>query len=429
MQEKLGEEFEAFLAAHNQPAPVSVRLNPFKKINVFDSMEKVAWATESFYLPERISFTLDPLFHAGCYYVQEASSMFLGQALRYAFADKKDLRVLDLCAAPGGKSTHIASLMPPGSLLVSNEVISSRNIILQQNIVKWGVADVVITQNDPSHFSKLVGFFDVIVVDAPCSGEGMFRKDDEAAEHWSVDNVAMCAVRQRTILDDIYAALREGGLLIYSTCTYEKSENEDQVLRLMKDYSMESVSLDGQISGPVYNEAGIQFYPHRVKGEGFFMAVLRKMQTSGHISLPKFKPGKVTASYLETYLTSSEKFIPVIKNDELYAMPLQYSTEINLLMNNFFVRKAGIHVGTLKGKDLVPSHELALSNSLKIDTPRLELSREDAIRYMKCESLNTSGMPSGWVAVTFNNFPLGWIKVIGNRCNNYFPRSLRILKD
>lgn len=428
LRSKLGDEFDAFLDSQNQQAPVSLRVNPFKRVDVFDEFEKVSWAKDSFYLPQRISFTLDPLFHAGCYYVQEASSMFLEQALRFAFADNSALRILDLCAAPGGKSTHIASLMPPGSLLVSNELISSRNIILQQNITKWGVADVVITQNEPTHFSKLEGFFDLIVVDAPCSGEGLFRKDADATGHWSIDAVAMCAIRQQSILDDIYPSLKEGGLLIYSTCTYEESENENQIKRMINDYNMEMVKVDHTISGPVYNEMGTQFYPHRIKGEGFFMAVLRKKQTAEHISLPKFKSGKDSGLFLDTYITAPENFTPFVKNNELYALPLSCCNEINLFMNNFFVRKAGIHIGTIKGKDLVPSHELALSTSLNQDIPKLELSREDAIRFMKCESVNTTGLVNGWVIVTFNKFPLGWIKVIGNRSNNYYPRSQRILK-
>lgn len=428
MRNKLGDEFDAFLEAQNQPTPVSVRVNPFKRVNVFDEFEKVSWATDSYYLPHRISFTLDPLFHAGCYYVQEASSMFLEQALRVAFADKKPLRILDLCAAPGGKSTHIASLMPPGSLLVSNELISSRNIILQQNISKWGIAEIVVTQNEPAHFSKLDGFFDVIVVDAPCSGEGLFRKDADATDHWSVDNVAMCAIRQQSILDEIYPALKEGGLLIYSTCTYEVAENENQVKKMVDDYEMQVVKVDNSSEGPVYNELGTQFYPHRIKGEGFFMAILKKNQSSEVISIPKFKQGKDSGMFLETHLTSPENFTPFVKNNELYALPVTCCNEIDLMMNNFFVRKAGIHIGTIKGNDLVPSHELALSNSLNQFIPKLELSREDAIRFMKCESISATGLSNGWVVVTFNNFPLGWIKVIGNRSNNYFPRSQRILK-
>ncbi len=425
---KLGEEYSDFLKSQDEAAPVSVRLNPFKRVNVFDECEKVLWATDSFYLPQRISFTFDPLFHAGCYYVQEASSMFLEQALRFAFADKKQLRILDLCAAPGGKSTHIASLMPPDSLLVSNEIISSRNIILQQNISKWGVADVVITQNEPAHFSKLEGFFDVIVVDAPCSGEGLFRKDAEATDHWSIDNVNMCSARQQSILDDIYPALKEGGLIIYSTCTYEVSENENQIKRMIENYKMEVVKIDHSILGPVYNEIGTQFYPHKIKGEGFFISVLRKKEAAQIVSHPKFKPSKDSNLFFKKFLTSTENFIPFVKNNELYALPLSCCNEMNLLMNNFFVRKAGIHVGTIKGKDLVPSHELALSNSLNKEIQKLELSCDDAIRFMKCESVSTTGIPNGWVVITFNNFPLGWIKVIGNRSNNYFPRSQRILK-
>ncbi|MBL0342749.1 MAG: hypothetical protein IPP71_18775 [Bacteroidetes bacterium] len=430
LRSQLGDDFADFIAEHSNPAPVSVRINPFKKTALFDSHEKVPWATNAYYLPDRISFTHDPLFHAGCYYVQEASSMFLEKALTIAFADGKPLKILDLCAAPGGKSTHIASCMPEGSLLVANEVISNRNIVLQQNIVKWGLANVVITQNETTDFSRLEGFFDVIVIDAPCSGEGLFRKDPAAVDHWSVDNVAMCASRQKAILNEIYPSLKQGGYLIYSTCTYEEKENEEQVLRLMQEYAMEAVTIADATNSSLAKKSGTQFYPHRVKGEGFFIAMLRKIEDGHQVAITKSKAkvAKEVSGFLESYLEDPSIFLPLVKNNELYALPSTIYDEINLLMNNLFVRKAGIHVGTIKGKDLVPSHELALSVALKKDIPRMEFTREDAIRYLKCESINAAGMNNGWVVITFKNISLGWIKVIGSRTNNYFPRSQRILK-
>ncbi|HEY1033070.1 MAG TPA: RsmB/NOP family class I SAM-dependent RNA methyltransferase, partial [Flavipsychrobacter sp.] len=209
---------EAFIAAHQQAAVTSVRLNPYKVSGVFHNAEKVPWCSEGRYLDARPVFTLDPLFHAGAYYVQEASSMFLQQALKATVPDNNNLRVLDLCAAPGGKSTLIASLLGKDSLLVSNEVIRTRASILEENMSRWGYMNTWVTSNDPKDFGKLKGYFDVIVVDAPCSGSGLFRKDERALGEWSEANVALCSGRQQRILADVWPALKEGGVLIYATC-------------------------------------------------------------------------------------------------------------------------------------------------------------------------------------------------------------------
>ncbi len=427
LRDQLGDELGLFLKEHANPAPVSVRMNPFKLSKNFEKNELVPWATNAFYLPERISFTHDPLFHAGCYYVQEASSMFLEQALSIAFADKQKLRVLDLCAAPGGKSTHIASLLTEGSLLVSNEVISSRNKILQQNITKWGVANVVVTQNEPADFSKLEGFFDVIVVDAPCSGEGLFRKDPDAIDHWSIENVTRCVNRQQNILHEIYPALKEGGYLIYSTCTYEEQENEFRLKQMADEFNMLPVAIPFDVPGSVKSEFGTRFYPHKIKGEGFFLGMLQKSQAQHAIAISKPKSVKNTEFNLEPYLENSQNFISFIKNSEVYAFPVSVYPEIKVLLDKFFVRKAGIHIGALKGKDLIPSQELAMSIDSSKSIEKITISKEDAITYLSCDAINPVGIKKGWALIAFENFTLGWIKSLGNRSNNYYPKEWRIL--
>jgi 16S rRNA C967 or C1407 C5-methylase (RsmB/RsmF family) len=250
MTSRLGGNSQAFFRSLEDPVPVSIRMNTRKPFDGFEGMESVPWCASGFYLKQRHVFTLDPFFHAGCYYVQEASSMFIERAYRNHGDLQRSLRVLDLCAAPGGKSTHLLSLLPEDSLLVSNEPIPSRNAILRDNLSKWGYENVVVTQNEPGDFKRLTGFFDMILVDAPCSGEGLFRKNHEAVREWSESNLSMCSTRQHSILEDVLPSLKPGGLLIYSTCTYNDSENDDICEILVKGGSMDPLELE-----PAYGAA------------------------------------------------------------------------------------------------------------------------------------------------------------------------------
>jgi 16S rRNA C967 or C1407 C5-methylase (RsmB/RsmF family) len=278
MQSILGEEEWPLLAeALQNPAPVSIRYNPFKKVPVVAALAPVPWSNGGYYLPQRPSFTLDPTFHAGAYYVQEASSMFIGRIVQQLLSTKEGIRALDLCAAPGGKSTDLLSNLPEGSLLIANEVIRSRYNILHQNMIKWGQSNVVCTNHDSRDFNQLAGFFDLILVDAPCSGEGLFRKDHKAREEWSVNNVQLCTGRQKRILADAVQMLAPGGYLLYSTCTYNRSENEENAKWLISEFGLtpQHLSLDKNWNIET-REVGYQFYPHRLKGEGFYSAVLQK---------------------------------------------------------------------------------------------------------------------------------------------------------
>ena len=209
----------------------------------FEFADKVPWAPDAYYLKSRPSFTMDPLFHAGAYYVQEASGMFVSFALKQIADPHQKLKVLDLCAAPGGKSTLIQSLISSESLLLSNEVIKTRVPVLTQNMTKWGRANGIVSNNDPSHFKRIPGFFDIILIDAPCSGSGLYRKDPEAASSWSTELVKLCSQRQQRILSDVWDCLKEDGFLIYSTCSYSKEENEDVVDFLFNQYPCKTIAL------------------------------------------------------------------------------------------------------------------------------------------------------------------------------------------
>ncbi len=421
MKNILGNEFNAFLQSLHEPSPTSVRLNSFKPISIFKNEEPVTWCESGRYLKERPSFTFDPLFHAGAYYVQEASSMFVEQIWKQINAENKTVRVLDMCAAPGGKSTHLLSLMSEESLLVSNEIIPSRNKILQQNIVKWGVANCIITQNKPEDFSALEDFFDIILIDAPCSGEGLFRKDKAAIDEWSEKNVELCSMRQKEIMKHAVACLRPGGFLIYSTCTFEEAENDNRI----DDCELIKADLEIQNSGQVKTKFGYQFYPHRVKGEGFYISVLQK-----EAEKPKTENRKQSNRPVinNQYLNEADRFYEHRKNDMFFAIPQNIYTDFLFLESRFYIRHAGIFMGTVKGKDFLPSHDLALSNYIKEGLPSVELSYEDAITYLRCETPKIKTEHRGWCLVKYQGMNLGWIKVMEGRINNYFPKEWRILK-
>ena len=289
----LGEDdFKKFQEAIEGERITSIRTNEHKVTNEVNDATIVPWCSNGFYLENRPVFTMDPLFHAGCYYAQEASSMFVEQAIRQHWneMDEEEPLFLDLCAAPGGKSTLLASLLNGKGWLVCNEVMKSRMGILDENITKWGASNVTVTNNDPKDFGQLNGLFDLILIDAPCSGEGMFRKDDKAIEDWSLDNVQLCCERQRRIVADVFPALKEGGLLLYSTCTYNAEEDEKNVQWIAENLGAEILEIKTEEEWNVTTQgAGYHFYPHKTKGEGFFLSILKKTsdEDSTKIKAPK----------------------------------------------------------------------------------------------------------------------------------------------
>lgn len=437
-------DYDAFATALQTDPVVSLRTNPGKSaVEAASSpvrLTPVPWATDGYYAAERPTFTFDPLFHAGCYYVQEASSMFLEQALR-RYVTRPSV-VLDLCAAPGGKSTHVRSLLPEGSLLVSNEVMRSRVQVLAENLVKWGHPDVVVTNNDPADFRPLRHVFDVVLTDVPCSGEGMFRKDPVAVDEWSEDNVSLCWQRQRRILTDIWGSLKPGGILVYSTCTYNLHEDEDNVAWLCEEYGAEPLPVSTEpswgitpdLSGrglPVY-----RFLPHRTSGEGFFLAVLRKPADEEVEGVPtprreKKKDRKAAApavpAVCRTWLRDPADWEWTCDGERITALPLAHKETIGLLKQHLRVVCAGVEVGEVKGKDCLPAHALAMSVRCANAFPRCPLTYEQAIAYLRKEALQLpSETPRGYVLLTYREVPLGFAKQLGNRANNLYPAEWRI---
>ncbi|MEJ7912090.1 MAG: hypothetical protein WKF70_02960 [Chitinophagaceae bacterium] len=453
-----GFDKEAFIKVHQSGEQVtSIRSNPSKIANpslpVLPQSEqtgdmlagadlkhpdRVPWCRNGYYLHTRPSFTFDPLFHGGCYYVQEASSMFLEQALAQSLDLQQPLKVLDLCAAPGGKSTHLQSLLTPDSLLVSNELIKARAGILKQNIIKWGCGNVVVTTNEPFHFKKLEGFFDAIVVDAPCSGSGLFRKDERAIVEWSPQNVELCCGRQQRILTDILPSLKEGGVLIYSTCSYAQEENEDIADWLLSTGEVENIKLAVeedwklvQTRSGRHGAEGYRFYPHRLRGEGFFLCVFRKLSATKEAVIKPGKPNLLPARDREVVQpwTTAQTPLVFIKHDPfVFAWPEALVAPLLQIQMHLYIQYAGTALGAVMHNKLVPDHALALSTIRSKELRSFPLSFDEAIIYLQRGNLDRQTVVKGWQLVTYANQPLGWINALPNRINNYYPKELRILK-
>jgi len=434
MQQLLGKEGLAqYQLALQQPAPTSIRYNPFKQHEPAKALEAVTWSDHAYYLPERPSFTLDPLFHAGVYYVQEASSMFVGQAVEQLFPEQQPLRVLDLCAAPGGKSTHLLSVLPPGSLLVANEVIRSRYQVLSQNLSKWGLANIIATNHDSSDFSKLEGFFDLILVDAPCSGEGLFRKDKRAIQEWSPEAVSLCAGRQKRILGNIVPALAPGGILLYSTCTYNRQENDENAEWLNNTFQLLPEPIETQPDWKVEQRSqAYQFYPHRNKGEGFYLAALKKQEGTAFKPEKKYTPLPITPKKQKMTLAewvSNSEALSIMQTHEkasLRAIPKYLKADTEIILHHLRRSQAGLELGQFKGKNFVPAHSLSLSTLVNESLPAVNLPKTEALRFLKKEQFDADDIPQGWMRVQHQGHTLGWAKGLRNRVNNYFPKGWRI---
>lgn len=416
LRDSLGmERADRLLAALSAEPEVSVRVNP-DKLSLSALREHfgvlvgdpVLWAAdEAFYLTERPSFTLDPLFHAGAYYVQEASSMYVGKLFERAKAilGKEDLRVLDLCAAPGGKTTQLLSHLDDTSLLVANEVVPSRATILAENVARWGRSNVAVTQSDPAAFGALHGFFDIAVVDAPCSGEGMFRKDERAVAEWSPANVQLCAARQRRILADFWRSLASGGFLIYSTCTFNRQEDEDNVDWICCELGAACLEMR-------------HFYPGEDRGEGFFAALLRKEDPDMRRPGPKPWPQN-------GYQIVENHSVSMLKE---LTPPL--AAALPQLEKSLRVIASGTAVATRKGRDLVPEADYALAvertplEGLSYEV--VEVSREDALKFLSKDVLVLPEAPRGYLLLTYQGLGLGFVKNLGNRTNSLLPNSRRI---
>jgi 16S rRNA C967 or C1407 C5-methylase (RsmB/RsmF family)/NOL1/NOP2/fmu family ribosome biogenesis protein len=442
---------EAFEKMHSSGEQVtSIRINPSKlseappppKGGTWE--DPVRWTVYGYYLEQRPSFTFDPLFHAGCYYVQEASSMFLEQALGQTVDLSASLKVLDLSAAPGGKSTHIQSLLSKDSLLVSNEVIRSRANTLKENIIKWGCDNVVVTNNDPKDFSKLEDYFDVIVADVPCSGSGLFRREPQAIDEWSENNVSLCSQRQQRILADALPALKKDGILIYSSCSYSKEEDEEIAEWLTGELTLDDSGLafetcrlsiekfPGIIETISANGAyGYRFWPDKIKGEGFFIACFRKKE--GQANEPRHRtkmvnPGKKELETIGKWIRMDDHELIRYENT-IYAWPRRLAESMSYILSKLKVIYSGVRVGELMKDKLVPDHALAMSKLVGDSVERVELNYEQAIQYLQRKDLKIEGAAAGWKLACYQNHPLGWMNVLVNRINNYYPKEFRILKE
>lgn len=422
----MADEWGDFELALAQAPTVSVRLNDKTTLPQFADAELVPWCDTGRYLAERPNFTRDPLFHAGAYYVQEASSMFLWQVLE-KFVDK-NAKILDMCAAPGGKSTLMAHYLDEG-VLVANEFVRTRAYVLAENVQKWGSPHVVVTNNAPCDFADFNAVFEAVLVDAPCSGEGMFRKDTTAVTEWSAANVHNCVLRQRDILTSAWQSLKTDGILIYSTCTYNRLENEENVQWLCRHFGAEIVRIpldkEWQITE---TDEGYHFYPHKTRGEGLFLSVVRKTAVAnGAKCRNKNNANAVTSSVFADYLKNADEYALFMFQNRNFAFLKQHVDLLQNCLNRLNVLHFGVPLAEQKGKDFVPQTGLALSKAFNRDAfVTVEIDLDTALRFLRCEAVALPEAPKGFVALTYRNVPIGWVKNVGNRCNNLYPAPWRI---
>lgn len=452
--DKAGVLREALLTAPS----VSIRENRRKPSPDYASIDidgVVPWCAAGRYLSSRPSFTLDPAMHQGRYYVQDASSMFLSHVVNTLVGDSAaPLLALDACAAPGGKTTALIDALPDGSVVVANEYVPKRAAILKENIIKWGYPGVVVTRDDTARIARACRDFDVVVADVPCSGEGMMRKDKTAVEQWSPALVDECVARQREIVANLWDAVAPGGYLIYSTCTFNRKENELMVEHMVRDLGAESVRIpvepDWNITPGVDTSCHCyRFLPGLTRGEGLFMAVLRKPGEAERGKGLACRGGKKPAGKKASRRPSAAAAVNVrdvaaaaakwlsrdggyeltVDEGRVNAVPGNMSALSCALSERLNVIHHGVCVGEIKGGAIIPSQSLAMSQALSIDAfPRVELSREAALDYLRREALTLpDGTPKGFVLVCYESYPLGFVKNLGSRANNLYPSEWRVL--
>jgi 16S rRNA C967 or C1407 C5-methylase (RsmB/RsmF family)/NOL1/NOP2/fmu family ribosome biogenesis protein len=416
-----------FLEALQKPSVSSIRYNPFKNTDFTEV--NIPWTKYGKSLDQKPVFTLDPAFHAGAYYVQEASSMFLEQFFSVIKLPTEAV-VLDLCASPGGKSTHLLSLLSPSQLLISNEVIKTRTATLKENLVKWGCENSVVTNNDSQDFARLEALLDLVVIDAPCSGEGLFRKDPDALKEWSPEAVETCWKRQRRILADIDPAVKKNGYIIYSTCTYNALEDEDNVNWFAENYGYDIVPLESIPANVYQAEPGYKFLPHLGQGEGFYIACLQKKlgtektwHKSRNSNLAAFKAKSMASQYaLDSFELDYYLFKETVK-----AIHPAHKIIIDMLSQHLRLLTVGLDIGELlKGKELIPAHSLALSRLVNRESfKQTKLTKEQALLFLKKE-LSDIPADNGLNIAIYEGYALGFFKKINNRINNQYPQEWRI---
>jgi 16S rRNA (cytosine1407-C5)-methyltransferase len=438
MKDMLGSEYPEFVNSLEQKPKTTIRTNPNKlstleNIRGVKAEQNIAWNEYGYTLESRPEFVLDPMYHAGCYYPQESSSMFIAQFLLDLDKDKP-LKVLDLCAAPGGKSTLLLSYLPKNSLLVSNEIDPLRARVLKDNIIRFGTTSCVVTSNKVEDFVHFQDFFDIILVDAPCSGEGMMQKEDEAIRQWSPELIQSCARTQKQITSEIWNCLKVGGRMIYSTCTYNQQENEDIINGTLvnKNAKLLSASLKDENKIKQFVSNQYHFFPHLTNGLGFFATCIVKGEDDLDIEIIHQKHKGKDPLYFKPFLPNQEfrldedLFDTVSRDNILYNIPKLWRSEIVELMEKLKVTKFGIELGQWKGPDWFPSHELALCYEYK-NTNKIELDYDQAIKYLKKEVIEFEvQFKNSWALATNQDQSLGWLKIIQDKPKNYLPTDWRI---
>lgn len=444
MLRELGEEEgRALCGALDTEPPVSIRLHPSKGGDTahLDVGDEVPWCRGGRYLKSRPSFTFDAMFHAGAYYVQEASSQFVGLLA----GEVGGLRVLDMCAAPGGKSTLYSSLVGDEGLVVANELDRRRAQVLADNVRKWGLGNVVVTACDAKALGDFEACFDVVAVDAPCSGEGMFRKDEGAREEWSEGNVKLCAQRQDDILCAAWRALKPGGKLIYSTCTFNREEDEGSLERMSAWAGDELVAAEtveipdtwGIVCGRSGEFQTFRFFPHRCCGEGLFAAVARKsVEAKARQRRPKGRRAvftqvdKATLAELSKWVTDAPKMQFADVMGTIYGWPKSHFEEVKALSESLPVIYSGVAVGQMFKGRLKPDPALAFYVGLRREAlPVADIGEQEALAYLRRQEIAADGLEEGMNLITCKGQALGFAKRIGRRVNNLYPNSLRIIRQ
>ncbi len=422
------EDFNQFLDAIVQKPITSIRYNK-KYSHLISTETPIPWCTKGVYLKERPVFTIDPFFHAGCYYPQEAGSMILDQI---QFSPDKLLKVLDLCAAPGGKTTLIYDKLPLGSVLVANEVIPKRAEILRENLIKWGCKETIVTCTEPYKLGKLKHEFDVILVDAPCSGEGMFRKDPKAITEWNPSSNKACSKRQKSILDAIIPALKPGGMLIYSTCTYSDLENEQQVERLIEKFgfTIHSVDLESTWNFEQVKSYGWRTTPHKTNAEGFFFSVL----------ISPIDPIINNTNEPESKLTLIHENKLNVVNDILnipfvgftFLNKVFYASDKLMALTNKFrdakiqIVQTGVFIARFENDVLIHEHHLITSGLFDQKTKQVSLSLDESLKFLKGISIPTFQNFENKSIVTYNSVPLGFARTENQHLTSEFPKKWQI---
>ena len=442
MRKQLGaEEAERLFEALDSVSPVAVRLNPAKcgDEGVWSNGEAIAWSKNGRKLKERPSFTLDTAFHAGAYYVQEAASQFIDYIVSQE--DLQGKRVLDMCSAPGGKTTIYSTAVGEDGLVVANEYVRSRANILADNVRKWGMGNVLVTNNAPEHIAQFEGWFDLVAVDAPCSGEGMFRKEEVAREDWSEEAVKMCAARQLSIVREAWQSLKDGGLFIYSTCTFNEDEDEGLLRAFIEEVGevfepSQRVEIEetwGVVRGEVGDFQTFRFFPHKTDSEGLFVAVARKAEPTTQRT-PKARKrvmqevDKNSRKELMRYLQQPDNYTFAMVADTIYAYRTEQFKAVQALSEGLTAICSGVAMGQIfKGK-LKP--DWALSQYVGFERKSVAVEEVDesrALDYLRKKDIAVGNMAEGINLITHKGRALGFAKRVGVRCNNLYPNSLKIM--